>query len=165
MKFLNFFQFLCVGNFCSPGSTSWFRIRIRVHWPDWIWIRIRNTVSDHFIYKKTRNVPYLIEHVCSGWIMLIFAGQRKDSCVSRVRQEVCDRQHAQQSHQASPQVGLRAVQSGSIRWFSFIKEMGCTGLTIGISRQALSDMNFRVGGWGGGGGGYSRVIKSLAKNL
>jgi hypothetical protein len=39
--------------------------------------------------------------------MWIFAGQRKDSCVSRVRQEVWDRQHAQQSHQASPQVGLR----------------------------------------------------------
>jgi hypothetical protein len=57
--------------------------------------------------------------------MWIFAGQRKDSCVSRVRQEVCDRQHAQQSHQASPQVGLHDVQSGSIRLFcSFIYEMG-----------------------------------------
>jgi hypothetical protein len=54
-----------------------------------------------------------------------FVGQRKNSCVSRVRQEVCDRQHAQQSHQASPQVGVRAVQAGSIRLFySFIYEMG-----------------------------------------
>jgi hypothetical protein len=29
-----------VGNFCLPGSGSGFRIRIRIHWPDWI--RIRN---------------------------------------------------------------------------------------------------------------------------
>ncbi len=58
--------------------------------------------------------------------------------MSRVRQEVCDRQYAQQSHQASPQVGLRAVQFGSIRLFySFTYDMGYTGLTIGISRQSL----------------------------
>ncbi len=31
-----------VGHFCPPGSGSGFRIRIRIHWPDWIRIRIRN---------------------------------------------------------------------------------------------------------------------------
>ncbi len=28
-----------VGHFCSPGSGSGFRIRIRIHWPDWIRIQ------------------------------------------------------------------------------------------------------------------------------
>ncbi len=32
-----FFTF--VGHFCPPGSGSGFRIRIRIHWPDWIRIR------------------------------------------------------------------------------------------------------------------------------
>ncbi len=46
-----------VRHFCPPGSRSWFRIRIRIHWPDWIriqygsasgsdWIRIHNTVQN-----------------------------------------------------------------------------------------------------------------------
>ncbi len=33
-----------MGHFCSPSSGSGFRIRIRIHWPDWILIRIRNPV-------------------------------------------------------------------------------------------------------------------------
>ncbi len=37
MKFLYFFHFFV--SFLS----SWIRIRIRIHWPDWIWIRIRST--------------------------------------------------------------------------------------------------------------------------
>jgi hypothetical protein len=44
MKFLNFFLFLWV-IFCSPGTE--FRIRIRIHWPDWIRIWIRNTAFDY----------------------------------------------------------------------------------------------------------------------
>ncbi len=42
-NFLIFFTF--VGHFCPPASRSWYRIRIRIriHWPDWIRIRIRNT--------------------------------------------------------------------------------------------------------------------------
>jgi len=28
-----------VGHFCPPGSGSGFRIRIRIHWPDWIRIQ------------------------------------------------------------------------------------------------------------------------------
>ncbi len=28
-----------VGDFCPPGSRSGFRIRIRIHWPDWIGIQ------------------------------------------------------------------------------------------------------------------------------
>ncbi len=31
-----------MGYFCPPGSGSGFRVRIRIHWPDWIRIRIRN---------------------------------------------------------------------------------------------------------------------------
>ncbi len=37
MKFLNFSTF--VGHFCPPRSGSGFRIRIRIHWPEWIWIQ------------------------------------------------------------------------------------------------------------------------------
>ncbi len=35
MKFLNLLSF----HFCPPGSQSGFRIRIRIHWPDWIRIQ------------------------------------------------------------------------------------------------------------------------------
>ncbi len=28
-----------MGHFCSAGPGSGFRIRIRIHWPDWIWIQ------------------------------------------------------------------------------------------------------------------------------
>ncbi len=42
IKTWNFLIFsIFVGHFCSPGSG--FRIRIRIHWQDWIRIRIRNT--------------------------------------------------------------------------------------------------------------------------
>ncbi len=37
--FLLFSKF--VGHFCPPGSGPGFRIRIRIHWPDWIRIRIK----------------------------------------------------------------------------------------------------------------------------
>jgi hypothetical protein len=40
MNFKKFSTFL--GHFCPPGSGSGFRIRIRIHWPDWKRIRIRN---------------------------------------------------------------------------------------------------------------------------
>ncbi len=36
-NFLIFSTF--VGHFCPPGSGSGFRIRIRIHWPDWIRIQ------------------------------------------------------------------------------------------------------------------------------
>ncbi len=38
---MNFYQFFStfVSHFCPPGSGSGFRIRIRIHWPDWIRIR------------------------------------------------------------------------------------------------------------------------------
>ncbi len=34
-ELLNFYS-TSVGHFCPPGSGSRFRIRIRIHWPDWI---------------------------------------------------------------------------------------------------------------------------------
>ncbi len=36
-NFLIFSTFM--GHFCPPGSGSGFRILIRIHWPDWIWIQ------------------------------------------------------------------------------------------------------------------------------
>ncbi len=38
---MNFYKFFStfVGHFCPPGSGSGFRIRIRIHWPDWIHIQ------------------------------------------------------------------------------------------------------------------------------
>ncbi len=38
MNFYKFFSTL-VGHFCLPGSGSGLRIRIRIHWPDWIRIQ------------------------------------------------------------------------------------------------------------------------------
>ncbi len=37
--FKKFFFFSFAGHFCPPGTGSGFRIRIRIHWPDWIRIQ------------------------------------------------------------------------------------------------------------------------------
>ncbi len=52
-KFLDFFS-IFVGNFCPSGFGSEFRIRIQIHWPDWIRIRIRNTANKNTIKHKVK---------------------------------------------------------------------------------------------------------------
>ncbi len=49
---MNYFFFTFVGHFCPPGFGSGFRIRIRIHWPDWIRIQSGSGSATLIVWNK-----------------------------------------------------------------------------------------------------------------
>ncbi len=66
---------------CPPGSGSGFRIRIRIHWPDWIWIQsgsatlvVGEKFRQFYILVSFISIMWRIESVFQIWKYLYWSG-------------------------------------------------------------------------------------------
>ncbi len=90
-----------MGHFFPPGSESRLgvRIRKRIHWPDWIRIRIRNTV----IYTKTRS-----------WITLVLDRALPNICANNFQEKSSGVETAAaNSEQQNPPLGINGYKEDS----------------------------------------------------